>query len=107
MTAARPVVRFSPTAVPVVDPALQTATLPYTDAGVAGERPPLGFLDDFAKVHNNESIRDVMHQCQIVGDDEITNAKFGLQRFEQRHDLRLHGNVQPGHRFIGDQDLRL
>ena len=44
---------------------------------------------------------------EIVRDEQVGDAKFGLQFFQQIENLRLHGNVQRRGRLVADQQFRL
>ncbi len=42
-----------------------------------------------------------------MGDEEDGHAEFALEVLQQRQDLRLHGHVEGGGRFVGDEQVRL
>ena len=46
------------------------------------------------------------HHRQIVGDEEHGQPILTLQIFEQFQHLRLHGHIESGSRFVGDQQPR-
>ncbi len=47
------------------------------------ERIAIGQLHELADIHDGDSGRDVPHDREIVRDEEIRQAEFGLQIFEQ------------------------
>ena len=47
------------------------------------------------------------HHAQIVADEQIGQAQFVLQRFQQVHYLRLNGHIKGGNRLIADDKLGL
>jgi hypothetical protein len=63
-------------------------------------------LDDATEVHDRDPVGDVMHDRQVMRDEDDADAELSLKVFEQVDHLRLHGHVESGHRFIADQHLR-
>ena len=64
-------------------------------------------LDQLALLHHADAMGEAAHQVQVVGDEQQRHAELGLQRVEQRQDLRLDGDVERGRRLVADQKLRL
>src|SRR5581483_1991656 len=64
-------------------------------------------LDRAAEVHDHHAIRDVPHDVQVVGDEDVGEAELALQVLQQVEDLRLHGDVERGHRLVADDQLRV
>ncbi len=64
-------------------------------------------LDDLAVLHHADPVRDFAHDAEIVGDEQDRHAEPGLELLEELEDLRLHGDVERGGRFVGDQEVRL
>ena len=64
-------------------------------------------LDDFAGPHHAHALGDAAHQIEVVADQQQRHAQALLQGFEQQQDLALHGHVQRGGGFVGDQQFRL
>ena len=73
----------------------------------SGEQVPrAGKLDDAAEVHDRDPMTDMLHHRQIMGDEEIGQAQFALQVHHQVDHLRLHGDIERRHRFVGNDQPR-
>ena len=70
--------------------------------GLAIESVAIRDLDDAAKVHDRDSVGDVLHHGQVVRHEEQGQIKLGLELGQQVEDLSLDRDVEGGHRFIGD-----
>ena len=68
-------------------------------------RPAL--LDNPAQIHDSNIVRQVIHHRKIVGDEQVGNAEFTLQMFEQIQYLRLHRHIKRGSWLVADQQLWL
>ena len=44
---------------------------------------------------------------EVVRDEDVGEAEVALQVLEQVEDLRLHGDVERGHRLVADDQLRV
>ena len=66
-----------------------------------------GKLDDAAEVHHRDPLTDMLHDRQIMGDEEVGQAQFALQVDHQVDHLRLHGDVERGDRFVGNDEPRI
>jgi hypothetical protein len=64
-------------------------------------------LHDLAQIHDGHSVAHVLHDGQIVGDEEVCEAQFILQTAKKVEDLRLHGHIEGGHRLVTDDEFRL
>ena len=64
-------------------------------------------LHDLAQVHHGHAITDVAHHRQVMGNEQIGEAKLGLQIFQQVDNLRLNRNVQGRDRLVADDELRI
>ena len=53
-----------------------------------------GYLDNSTQVHHRNSITDVLDNAEVVGDEEVSQAEFFLQVFQQVDDLRLDGEIE-------------
>ena len=60
-----------------------------------------------AQVHDRHPVADVLHDGEVVGDEDQRQAVAGLHVLEQVEDLRLHRHVEGGHRLVADDQLRL
>jgi len=64
-------------------------------------------LDDMAQIHDRDVVGDMANNCQVMRDEQHRQAKLLLQLLKQVDNLRLHGDIERGHRFVGDDELRL
>ena len=65
---------------------------------------------DFAQtteVHHRDTIRDVLHDREVMGDEDHGEPVGGLQILEQVEDLGLHADVEGGNRFVADDQCRV
>ena len=65
------------------------------------------YFDDFTCVHHRNAVTDVLNHGQVVGDEEIGQATFLLQAFEQVNYLGLNGHVQGRNGLIGNDEAWL
>ena len=64
-------------------------------------------LDDLSLVHHRDPVRDVTHDRQVVGDEDVRQSELLLQVLHQVHDLCLNRDVERADRFIGNEDFRV
>ena len=64
-------------------------------------------LDDAAEVHHRRTPADVLHQPQIVRDEQIREPELLLQFDQEIHDLRLNRHVQRRYRLVGNDEGRI
>ena len=64
-------------------------------------------LDDLAQVHDDDSVRDVPDDREIMSDEQEGEIELVLQLLEQIHDLRLNRDVQCRHGLVADEELRI
>ena len=50
-------------------------------------------LDDFSEIHHGHSVRDMLHDLQIMGDENISQPHLLLQIHQEIHDLCLVRNI--------------
>ena len=62
-------------------------------------------LDDLAEVHDDDAPAHVADDAEVVRDEEIGQVELLLQLDEQVEHLRLDGDVEGGHRLVGDDEL--
>ena len=62
-------------------------------------------LADLAEVHHHDDVRHVLHDRQVVGDEDERDAVLDLEVLEQVEHLRLHRHVERRHRLVADDDL--
>ena len=53
-------------------------------------------LDDFAQIHHGDRVSDVLHDAEVVRDEEIGEALFAAELAEQIEQLGLHGHIERG-----------
>ena len=63
-------------------------------------------VDHHAVVHHVDAVGDLRHQCQVVADNQQPGAA-GHAIGQNRDHLLLHGHIQGGRRFVGDDQARL
>ncbi len=56
--------------------------------------------------HHRHPVGQPADDPEIMRDEQDAHAEFALQLPEQIHDLPLHGGVERGGRFVGDEQLR-
>ncbi len=67
----------------------------------------VGDLDNAAEVHDGDTVGDVAHHRQVVGDKNVSEAKPLLQLHKQIDDLGLDRNVEGGDRLVADHQTGL
>ena len=66
-----------------------------------------GLLDDPAEIHDRDAARDVPHDREIVGNEEIGEAELALEMFEQVDHLALDRNVERGDGLVAHDHIGL
>ena len=66
-----------------------------------------GGFDDFAAIHDEHVVADVLDHGEIVRDEEVGEAELLLEVLEEIDDLRLHADVERADRFVADDESRL
>ena len=64
-------------------------------------------LHDLAEVHHGHARGNVLHDGEIVGDEEVRQSELVLQVLQQIDDLRLHRDVERGDRLVEHEELRI
>jgi hypothetical protein len=59
-------------------------------------------LDEFAQVHDANPITHMLDSGQVMADQEIGDAAFSLQIFQEIENLRADGDIEGGHRLVED-----
>ena len=62
---------------------------------------------DAAEIHHRDALREMRHDRDVVGNEQIGEAEFSPQTLQQRQDLRLHRDVECGDRLVADHERRL
>ncbi len=76
--------------------------------GVAGVGEDAGGgagLDGAAEVHDGDPVGEVAHHRQVVRDEQVGEAEFGLQPLEQVEHPGLDGDVEGGDGFVQHQQV--
>ena len=71
------------------------------------DRLRLADLHDTSQIHDRDPIRDLPDDRQVVRDEHVGQREVALEVLQQVENLRLHRNVERGHRLIADDQLRL
>ena len=51
-------------------------------------------LDNPAEIHHCHVVRQIVDDGKIMGDEQLGNAEFFLQRFQQIQNLCLHRDIK-------------
>ena len=76
---------------------------------MAGEqqRAPVGPLHHPAAVHHEDLVGDLGDHAEVMGDEDDRGAERLLHAADQPEHLCLHGHVERGGGFVGDEQLRV
>ena len=66
-----------------------------------------GELDDLAEVHDRDAVAHVLHDAEVVGDEEVGEPEVALQFQQQVEHLGLHRDIEGGDGFVADDELGL
>ena len=69
------------------------------------ERVGIRELAQLAEVHDRDLVAHVLHDREVVRDEDQREAVLALHVFEKVQDLRLHRDVQRGYRLVADDEL--
>ena len=73
--------------------------------GVGVEGLAGGDFDDGAGVHDGDVVGHGADDGEVVGDEEVAEAEAVLQVKQEVDDLGLHGDVEGGDGFVGDDEI--
>ena len=62
-------------------------------------------FDDLAEVHDRDALAEVLHNGQVVGDEEICEVELGSQVRKQVQDLGLDRDVERRDGFVADDEV--
>ena len=65
----------------------------------------VGQLHHLAQIHHADAVGDVLHNAQVMGDEQVGQTHLLLQILEHIDDLSLNGNVQCGNRLVTNDEL--
>ena len=63
-------------------------------------------LHDAAVAHDEDAVGNLADDGEVVRDEEHGEAVLAVETFEKCDDLRLHGDVECGGGFVGDEKTR-
>ena len=63
-------------------------------------------LHQFAQVHHSDARRDVLHDGQVVRDEDVGQAEVSLDVLEEIQHLALDADVECGDRFVTHDQFR-
>ena len=66
-----------------------------------------GALHDLARVHDENPVRGLGHDAEVVRDEENGERELVPQREEKLEDLRLHRDVERRRGLVGDEKARI
>src|SRR5687768_18514582 len=64
-------------------------------------------LDDTSQIHHRHTVGKITHCAKVMRDKDDRNTARLSQVRQKIDDLSTDGNIQHGHRFICQQDVRL
>src|ERR1700722_950618 len=62
-------------------------------------------LDDISSAHYTDGVGHVLHDRQVVGDEEVRETLISLELPQQVQYLALNGDVECARRFVEDDEL--
>src|SRR5690606_36582668 len=60
-----------------------------------------------AQIHDHNAVCDVVHNTQVMADEQVCQVQLPAQVHEQVDDLRLDRDVERGDAFVANQKFRL
>jgi len=80
--------------------------------GVGVERDPVeglgvGQFRELSQVHHGHAVADVLHNAQVVGNEQVGQAKLLLEVLEEIDHLPPDRDVEGGDRLVADDQLRI
>ena len=64
-------------------------------------------LHDAAQIHHGDPVADVLHDREIMRDEQVGKPQVLLQIVQQVEHLRLDRDIQRAHRLVADDELRV
>jgi hypothetical protein len=64
--------------------------------GVPVEFLIIGQFHDVSKVHNGDPVTDMLHNTQVMGDEQVGKVHLFLELGQKTYDLGLYRDVQGG-----------
>src|SRR6266481_10144863 len=69
---------------------------------VAVDRLDGAQLDDLAEIHHHHTVAEILHDIEVVADEEVGEAELGLEIDQHVQHLRLDRLVERRHRLVED-----
>ena len=85
----------------------ETSIRVYGCARLRDHRRDRPDLEQPAEVHDADAVGHLADDREIVRDQQHRQSHLAAQRLQQAENLRARRHVERGHRFVGDQHLRL
>ena len=70
------------------------------------ERLPVRVLHEAAEVHDGDAVADVLHDGEVVRDEQVRRPELLLQVGQEVQHLGLYGDVERGDGLVADDELR-
>ncbi len=67
----------------------------------------LADLNDAPEIHHGDAVADLLHDREIVSNEQVREPEFLLQVVQKIDDLSLHGHIECGKRLVADDERRL
>ena len=77
----------------------------YGCCGVPNTSRGRALLDDPARVHDRQAVRDLDEHREVVGDEQHREPQLALEVLQQLEDLGLDHDVEGGGRLVGDDQV--
>jgi hypothetical protein len=74
--------------------------------GVGGDEFGGAFFDELTVFQNGNLIADVLNDCEVVGNEEISKVELFLEVHQEVDDLGLNRDIECADRFVADDELR-
>lgn len=74
--------------------------------GVGGDEFGGAFFDELTVFKNGDLIADVLNDCEVVGNEEISKVELFLEVHQKVDDLGLDRDIECTDRFVADDELR-
>jgi hypothetical protein len=69
------------------------------------QRPRRPSFNDATDIHDRNAVTHVLHDTEVMGDEEVREAQFRLQIEQQIDYLGLDGDVESGDRLVSYDQL--
>jgi len=66
-----------------------------------------GLFNDFSQVHDRNLVADMLHNREIVRNEQVRDAEILLQLDQEMKDLGSNRHVQSRNEFVANDDSRI